>query len=81
MITKQDHRTIRSLHALVSTSMWPDVKASLEADVQRILDALCVCSDPVTIHELRGQANALKKFLQIAGSTRELIEKFERVKT
>lgn len=79
MFTKVTLPYTESLHRIVHSDMWPEVKKYLEAELQATMDKMLNTADATELHVLRGQAAFLKGFLKQTTETRHVLDRFGKV--
>jgi hypothetical protein len=77
MLTKPTRQFAQALHTVVHSPQWADIGRHLEIELRETLKHLVGCSDPVQVHYLRGRAAFLAELLEVASTTRDLLDKLK----
>lgn len=72
---------LRSLHVLVRTPGWSEVKEALNAELLETYKHMTAARDTAILHELRGRAKFITEFLQASETTQVVLEKLESSRT
>jgi hypothetical protein len=77
MLLKPTRPFVQALHSVVHSPPWKDIGVHLELELRATLQQMVSCSDPVQIHALRGRAQVLSELLEVASTTRDLLDKLK----
>lgn len=73
--SKPNKQHIKALHDLKLQGTESPLVAMMIEALTQARDALMVADDPVRIHRLQGQANALQDFLEAVEKSSEVLER------
>lgn len=78
MIVKPSLTEVAALHSIVHTPAWAEVNHLLQRELAETVKRMLATADTAALHELRGRANHLNEFLEVAKTTRELQDRLRK---